>query len=143
MPRRCSSRSRDEPSIPCASSARRATWMCSVPTPWRASGWASIRSSASSSRLSSTEPPRRSATASLRRWPPPDALAVGGDADEHDRHLVGGSFAPVHLARRLARLTQVLGGVVEHRLHVDARAARERHGLRERVVALPAEIPVV
>src|SRR5712692_678311 len=74
---------------------------------------------------------------------PANALAVHGDAHEDERHLVRRALAPAHGARGFARLSPTLRGVVEHGDHVDARAARQRDGFRERVVRLPVEVPVV
>src|SRR6266567_4979999 len=74
---------------------------------------------------------------------PADALAVDGDAHEDERHLVGRALAPAHGARGFARLALALRGVVEHGDHVDARAARQGDGFRERVVRLPVKVPVV
>ena len=45
--------------------------------------------------------------------------------------------------QRTSRGGELGFGIVEDGHDVDARAARQRYGLRERVVALPVEIPVV
>src|SRR6266511_3405913 len=55
-------------------------------------------------------PPRRS---------PADALSIERHGEEDDCHLIARPLAPAHRTRRPARLTEVLGGVVEHRDHVD------------------------
>src|SRR5216683_3538486 len=92
-----------------------------------------------------------SAEVALPRWwdesagPRPllQLLVVQRIEDGGVPHLVDGSLAPVHVTRRLVRISRIERRVVPRRRELDPGGNGQRHRRAEPVEALPVEIPVV